>query len=70
MEFFLKDTVEVRKVRNADAGGYFCDLHTGRQQKVGCDIQTIVIDILDTGHAHILLEKPHEIMLAEVDRFG
>ena len=62
----LEYPVEVGKVRDTDACCHLGDPHSCGQQEIGGYVQAVVVYVFDTGHAHILLEEAHEIVLAEV----
>ena len=64
--FFLEYTVEVGEICNADTFWNLCDLHSCGQKKIGSNVESVIIDVLDTGHTHILFEETHEIVFAEI----
>jgi len=68
--FFSENAVEVRKIGHTYISSNFRYLHTGGDKQIGGNIQTIIVDILDTGHTHIFFEETHKVMFAEIDLFG
>ena len=68
--FFPENAVKVRKIGHTYIDGNFRYLHTGGNKKIGSNIQTIIVDILDAGHTHVFFEETHKVMFAQIDLFG
>lgn len=65
-EFFPEDTVKVGNIVEAAFQCDACDRKRGLCQLACSYFQTILIQVFDTGHIHMTLEKTHEMVFAEM----
>ena len=68
-EFFLEDPVKVRDVIEAGFKGDAGDRKLRPRQLSGSHFQTVLVQVFNTCHIHMTLEKAHEVVFTEMTEF-
>ena len=67
---FFEKSGEIGKIVVAAFLGYFQNVTVGGQEKSCCHGETVLVQIIDKGGPHFLLEEFHEMGRREAGHFG